>query len=80
MYYVRATGQNRFMGYGSSRWLKIRRINKLSKDYYELVVKTANSGDLYIGTTENSTNLEFIKDYYSRKPVSFRTILKEKGI
>jgi len=76
MYYVKATGQNRFMGYGSYRWLRIRKINKLKNGNYELMVRDNST---FINTTENPHNLKFIKGYYNRQPVSFRSILKEKG-
>lgn len=39
MYYIRATGDNRFTGDGTSKWLKIRNFAKYPGYGYEIAVQ-----------------------------------------
>ena len=73
-YYVRATGNNRFMGGGTSNWLKIRGIKK-DKHGYEIKVKV-NGHDSYIASNKDPEFLEFGAGWPGLMPVSFRRILR----
>ncbi len=74
MYYVRATGVNRFTGDGTSRWLKIRSLTPL-KEGYEIGV-IINGQNKYVNVSENcSKNLEFAIHWPGLMPISLGSML-----
>lgn len=74
-YYVRATGNNRFMGGGTSNWLKIRGIDK-NRGGYEIKVRVAGR-TMYIASNNDPELLEFGAGWPGLMPVSFERILKK---
>lgn len=76
-YYVRATGHNQLAG-GTSKWLRIRNIEKHG-DSYEIEVRMRNEKKyVSISSIDLGTRfLEFAKGWPGLQPVVFRTILKE---
>jgi hypothetical protein len=77
MYYVRATGNNRYAG-GTTKWLKIRNIRKTGDIYYEIEVRIRGLKRVVGVVKDNSfKNLEFAKGWPGLMPVSCHTVLEE---
>ena len=75
MYYVRATGLNRFTGDGTSRWLKIRSLDKI-KDGYSIGVRI-NGRNKYVDvSTEHGNSLEFAMGWPGLMPISLERMLR----
>ena len=66
MYYIRFTGNN-----GSThRWLKIRKLEKITPTTYEAEIKLSSGKRFVIFVPERCYNLEFAEDWPSLNPIS----------
>ena len=80
MYYIRATGDNRFGGDGTPRWLKIRSLIQ-SGSKYRVGVKIDGLHKHVDVSEKYSKNLEFAVGWPGLMPVSFyRMIRGIKGV
>lgn len=77
MYYVKATGDNRY-GQGTDKWVKIKNVVKKSPDVYELEVyfKKRRRFVLVSLSKLNDIPLEFAKNWNSLELVSFNEVIK----
>jgi len=76
MYYVRATGINRFTGNGTSRWLRIRSLKCLRKREYEIGVRI-NGMDRYVSVrTDKPNDLEFAIGWPELMPISLGRMMR----
>ena len=81
MYYVKATGDNRY-GQGTDKWLKIRNVVKKSNDVYEIEVyfKGIIHKALIPLSRSNKIDMIFSKGWESKQPVGFHEVLKGWGL
>jgi len=78
-YYVRATGDNRFAGGGTSRWLRIRGIIEREDGYLEVEV-SINGQKKYVALNNTAPNLEFSKGIWpNAQPCSWLNVKKGYG-
>lgn len=77
MYYVKATGNNRY-GQGTDKWVKIKNVVKKNPDVYELEVyfKKRKRFVLVSLSKLNEIPLEFAKNWNSLEPVGFYEVIK----
>jgi len=76
MYYVRATGDNRYAG-GTDKWLKIRSLRKCSKTSYEIgAIINGQEKFTFVNPNERIDHLEFAEGWPGLKPIGFFTIIK----
>ena len=76
MYYIRATGDNRFGGDGTSRWLKIRSLERRGKNTYQIGVKI-NRCDKYVDvSTKYKNDLEFAIGWPGVMPISLYRMIR----
>lgn len=76
MYYVRATGDNRY-GQGTDKWLKIRSIKKCNNDAYEIgVVIDGEDRFTIVSTNYRIDHLEFAKGWPGLMPIGFYNVLE----
>jgi hypothetical protein len=80
MYYVKATGDNRY-GQGTDKWLKIRNVVKKNNDVYEIEVyfKEMKHKSLISLSRLNNIDMIFSKGWELKQPVSFHDVLKGWG-
>lgn len=76
MYYVRATGDNRYAG-GTDKWLKIRSIREISEAQFEIGAIINDQERFTIVNPKNRIeHLEFAKGWPGLQPVGFYSILE----
>lgn len=76
MYYIRATGSNKFTGDGTSRWLKIRNFAKYPGHGYEIAVQIQGRTKFVNVSEKNCENVEFAEGWPDLMPVSLSRIIK----
>ncbi len=77
MYYIRATGDNRY-GHGTTKWLKIRSIEEISDSQCEIGTIINGQEMFTIVNPKNRIEYwEFAKGWPNLEPIGFFTILKE---
>lgn len=76
-YYIRATGNNQLAG-GTSKWLKVRSINRINTDSFELGV-IIRGMEKYVTVSKNYKPefLEFAKGYPGLMPISHIRLINE---
>jgi len=75
-YYVRATGVNQLTG-GTSKWLKIRNVEKIETKAYKLEVRIRGTQRfVFIYEDIPPKNLEFAQGWPGLMPVSYRRIIE----